>query len=410
MFAIARPLDWQDVPRERQAAVREALASSRQHLAGGRLLAALDDCFLAIALAPGFLPAHARVAEITGLRGDQAGAAATYSLLLDVALLRGRIDDALEAFRRLVAHSSDDPNAQTRLVRLLLQPGQVKAAADRSLLLAETSMQSGDWAQASAAFQAVLEVAPNAFLAHYRYGEALVRVGRAAEAVPVLQRALALAPDEVRVQMALCLAAERAGALALAGTVFGRLVERLRANRDEVDLALAAFKASGQRPEHVPQCSLWLALLLPELGQGAEAAPLLQAALADPMVGDLARVALVGQHLAAGRLAESLLVLQRTGKAQPEQVRALRPAVEHFLPGDQWETAVALLGELRRLDPTDETLTVRLAEVSFKRGRLVAARREFQVLAELYARRGQVGKALEIRRVVDELGKRQGVG
>ena len=121
----------------------------------GRPEAGLKHFDRAIALAPGFAPAHgAKGAALVALR---------------------RHDEAVRPLRRAAQ----------------LQPGSAEAQMNLALAL---DGSGGDWTDIQAAFEAALRLRPESADAHYNYATVLMRHGRLAEAEEPLRRAVALRP------------------------------------------------------------------------------------------------------------------------------------------------------------------------------------------------------------------------
>lgn len=117
--SFTRPLPGEDV---QPSTVRHALAESEADIVAGRYAAAYDATLRAIALAPAFLPAYIRLAELRVAHGDSDGAEEIIRTLNDSLGVWGEDTDWLVLSLR-VSLDPSDRQALTALARALLEKG-----------------------------------------------------------------------------------------------------------------------------------------------------------------------------------------------------------------------------------------------------------------------------------------------
>lgn len=250
---------------EAAAAHRRAIAAMHVQLAalsfnlGASLAAAghLDEAAVAYREAlrarPGWALAHHNLGALCFADGDHAAAiehfeaalaeapdaAATVQGLAVALTALDRLDDALAAYRRLVALGTAGPDDRGQLALLALRTGD-----------------------AAGALAALAEVDVDDAGLHGLRGAALARLGRHAEAAAAYDRARALAPERVEVHYNCALAAEALG---------------------DLDGAVASYRAAlAREPAHLESLAN-LSRVLIDLGRVAEVEPVYEQLLAaDP--------------------------------------------------------------------------------------------------------------------------------
>ena len=172
---------------------------------------------------------------MTGTHGGPAASVALGLALLD----RGRLDDAVVCFERVVASTPENSAAWVNCGIALLELGRPAEAVirfRRALLLAADHpgthlnlgvalLRQGRAAEAVACFEQALVLEPGYAKAHLNLGTAMLELGRYADAAGCCGQALALAPDLTEAALNLGVALERQGRLDLAVPVWRRLVD-----------------------------------------------------------------------------------------------------------------------------------------------------------------------------------------
>ena len=154
---------------------------------------------------------------------------------------------ALEGAAELEYQAGSD-DAVTLLDRLLrLQPGNSTAHAMRAVM----AWKHHDCEAAVRDFAAAGDVVSSQPTALDQYAQCLVRLQRAADAVPVLLRMVALDPANRRARYRLAAAQLMAKSYADAVRTLGPLIEGGTADPEALDLASAAWEAAGDTPRAV---------------------------------------------------------------------------------------------------------------------------------------------------------------
>ncbi len=117
------------------AAVLEALALAREYFRRGKLHAAREECMRAIVLAPNYLPAHVRLAEILAKEGKLDAAKAKYQTLADLATIRGDHPRAETFYRQLLRMSTSNVTDRSKLIDLLVKDERYDLALEEFLEL-----------------------------------------------------------------------------------------------------------------------------------------------------------------------------------------------------------------------------------------------------------------------------------
>jgi tetratricopeptide (TPR) repeat protein len=198
------------------------------------------------------------------------------TVLAALALHRdGRIAEAETAYRAALAADPCQPSALYLLGRLALDGGRVEEAAallgraadlrpghaDTLRALADAAvalLRAGRPAEALAAAERAVALAPGLAVAHFAAGLALRALGRDADAAPALERAVALDPADARVWLAL---------------------GNLRADLDRLDEAECNLRRAMALDPSLPEAPASLGALLTATGRLAEAVAACTAAL-----------------------------------------------------------------------------------------------------------------------------------
>ena len=140
-------------------------------------------------------------------------------------LARGEIPAARKAVQLLTWLGRDGPARRTELGRRLAgegNPAAARAEFERSLALSPTARgyqslgllheQAREWQQAASAYDSALELSPDHVSNLFRAGRAWLESGRPERAVPYLERAAEMAPEEKRIGLNLARARREADA------------------------------------------------------------------------------------------------------------------------------------------------------------------------------------------------------
>jgi tetratricopeptide (TPR) repeat protein len=126
--------------------VIESLALTQEYAKQGHLVAATEEALLAVELAPEYLPAHQRLAEILVQSGRTQEAREKYEMLADTAVVRGDIPMAVSFYRQALTLAPEDLTRRAKLIDLLVSHGQLPGALNEFLELG-TILERADQTQ-----------------------------------------------------------------------------------------------------------------------------------------------------------------------------------------------------------------------------------------------------------------------
>ncbi len=132
--------------------VLEALALSQECLRRGKFDAASDECLRAIQLAPEYLPAHARLAEILIRQNRMEEACLKYQTLAELCVVRGDLARAETLYRSALKAAPADVTNRSKLIDLLIQRGKHDEALEQYLILGDAYLSTGQIARAAERF------------------------------------------------------------------------------------------------------------------------------------------------------------------------------------------------------------------------------------------------------------------
>ncbi len=185
--------------------VLEALALAQEYVRREKLWAASEECYRAIELAPNYLPAHARLAEILAKAGRTDEARGKYETLAELSLARGDIPRAEGFYRNALKLAGDDVNDRSKLIDLLIQQGRIDDALEQYLILGDGQVRSGQFGKAAERFAEGVRLAagskinsPTAITLRHRLAEARARQGDFKNALTAYQEIRQQSPDDER--------------------------------------------------------------------------------------------------------------------------------------------------------------------------------------------------------------------
>ncbi|MBI5035417.1 MAG: tetratricopeptide repeat protein [Chloroflexi bacterium] len=185
--------------------VLEALALAQEYIRRDKWGAAGEECFRAIELAPGYLPAHVRLAEILLKQNHLAEANAKYQTLADLCIIRGDLKRADGMYRSVLKITPDDVVNRSKLIDLLIQQDRTNDALEQYLELGDTYARAGQLPKAAEKFAEGARVAARAGISNgsatmlrHRLAEMRVRQGDLKGALGVYQEIQQQSPDDER--------------------------------------------------------------------------------------------------------------------------------------------------------------------------------------------------------------------
>lgn len=118
--------------------VLEALAFAQEYLRREKFDAASEECMHAIELAPTYLPAHIRLAEILVKQGRLSEANTKYQTLAELCTIRGDLKRAETMYRHALKIVPEDVGTRAKLIDLLVQQNRVEEVLEQYLELGES--------------------------------------------------------------------------------------------------------------------------------------------------------------------------------------------------------------------------------------------------------------------------------
>ncbi len=141
------------------AKVLEALYLSQEYEREGRLNAALEEAYRAIAAAKDYLPAHIRLAEVLVSQGRSDEAAEKYQIIGDTFHARGDLNGAAQMYEQTIALAPLELAAYYRLIDLARRQQQFDHALEYYVALGGAQEQLRQPERARATYQAALKLA-----------------------------------------------------------------------------------------------------------------------------------------------------------------------------------------------------------------------------------------------------------
>jgi len=365
---------------ERQAAIRAA----EKLLRVGKLPAAIEAYTRLVDEQPGDLDTALLLAQLHLRARDVDGAAGRFASIADTWRLEGKLEQAFETYKKILAIKPVDEHALGHAAALAITQGQTVEGRRFLLALAEQQIARNDTAAAGDTLAEAATLDPSDSALRERVFQMAVAAGNFARA-----REHALTTSHRR---------RVADALDAAGL------------RDEaIDLLREALEHD---PDHLPTVARLVRLLV-ETGDAVAAAEHLSVGMAgsDPE----ARLAIVEVLLRGGRTDEAIDVARRTLADTPDSVDAIarlaasaaphvqdaavalaEMATAHWLERSQWEPAATALQQFVTRAPGCIAALVRLVEVAVDGDLGSTASHAQEMLADAYLANGAIEEGLAI--------------
>ena len=365
---------------ERQAAIRAA----EKLLRVGKLPAAIEAYTRLVDEDPGDLDTGLLLAQLYLRARDVDGAAARFASIADTWRLEGKLEQAFETYKKILAVKPADEHALGHAAALAITQGQTVEGRRFLLALAEQQIARNDTAAAGDTLAEAATLDPSDTALRERVFQMAVAGGNFARA-----REHALTTGHRR-----------------------RVADALDASglRDEaIDLLREALEHD---PDHLPTVARLVRLLV-ETGDAVAAAEHVSAGMAgsDPE----ARIAVVEVLLRGGRTDDAIDVARRTLADSPEAVDAIARlaasaaphvqdaavaladmATTHWLERSQWEPAATALQQFVTRAPGCIAALVRLVEVAVDGDLGSTASHAQEMLADAYLANGAIDEGLAI--------------
>jgi tetratricopeptide (TPR) repeat protein len=188
--------------------VMESLALAREYLRRGKTIAAGDECLRAIELAPEYLPAHMRLAEVLVREGKIEEAKDKYRWLAELCYSRGDPQRAESFYREVLRVAPDDVISRSKLIDISLQTGRVSDVLEHYLQLGNDYFGKGDFTRAAEKFGEGIRYSPRdqktnpmALTLKHRYAESLDKSKDFRHALSVYQEIKKDRPEDERARL-----------------------------------------------------------------------------------------------------------------------------------------------------------------------------------------------------------------
>lgn len=286
--------------------VLDGLRTSQAYAEEGHVMAALEECYWALEFAPFYLPLHLQIGELLVQAGRLEEAVQKFQAVAEVHLVQGNPRKAMRTLERALELAPLNVTVRSKLVELQVRYGEIDAALENALILADSyyqlaqpdraievlnealrlaprgspehrwplrvqrkladiHLQRLDWPKAAAVLEAIVEQSPDDVEAVARLADIYYKLGRSDQARRVLQDATGMLVDRGEPGTALALWEQEAS---------------LHPEDIELQIALGErFLEAGQTERAL---EVWEALLEPlvKSGQRAKAAGLLRRMIA----------------------------------------------------------------------------------------------------------------------------------
>lgn len=115
----------------------EAMANINQLAREGHLRSAMEEAYSLISFAPTYLPLHTHMGELLLRQNRNQAAIAKFTVVAETYAVRGEAKRATDLFQRIVEISPMDRASRNRLIRRLIEQGQVDQAIHEYIKLAD---------------------------------------------------------------------------------------------------------------------------------------------------------------------------------------------------------------------------------------------------------------------------------
>jgi tetratricopeptide (TPR) repeat protein len=234
------------------AHVLEALAFSQEYLRRDKLGAASEECLRAIELAPNYLPAHVRLAEIMIKQERLAEAGAKYQVLAELCVIRGDQKRAEAMYRSALKIAPDAVGMRSKLIDLLTQSNRSEEALAEYLSLGDSYTHVNQVGNALEKFAEGVRLATRtantgkiALTLRHRLAEMRVRQNDFKGALTAYQEIRQQSPDDERAQFYIVDLEFRVNQATAALRDLEELVARYQ-TRNEPQKATAVLEALAQ--------------------------------------------------------------------------------------------------------------------------------------------------------------------
>jgi tetratricopeptide (TPR) repeat protein len=169
----------------------------------GSFRTAMEEAFYALQHAPSYLPLHTYIGELLQEQNQYQGAVDKFSVVASSYAMRGEPRRAVEMLRRVISLSPMDAAARKRLIEQLVAMGNISAAVEEYINLAEMYCSMADFSMGRSTYTKALQLLQNYKLDPQWKTRILHRIADLdmqnldwREAVRVLEQVRSLQPDD----------------------------------------------------------------------------------------------------------------------------------------------------------------------------------------------------------------------
>lgn len=412
-----------------------AMLLGRLHEQAGNPGSAITAYRRAVALRPGELDGHVRLAQLyhqQGMRGDEV---ATYRRLVvlsprdprvavdlaDLLLVQGQRDEAFRILAQASARAGSDTNVHERLAEVYARHGRQQDALREIELVARYDpsspaglaalgrqyMELGQNERALATWRRILDMSRDRARGAATLAEVYADNAMLEQAAEMYTLAIGLRPDELDYHRGLATVLERNRRFDPAETEWRRVIELARADREtraharesivrlwglraQLPMRAQRLRAAFDGTPPDLEAGRDLAEVLARLHRSAEAVEVLRRiVLAEP--SDVTSLVALDRALTQqGDLAGAIEVLQRLVAADPRRAReGYQRMAQHAMALHRDEQAIEFATRAVQLNDQDATAHLRLAELYRARNdtahAMAALRRALELNDRLYA-------------------------
>jgi tetratricopeptide (TPR) repeat protein len=175
-----------------QPEVAEIMQNVNEYLSRGMYGSAMDEAHFAVERSPGYLPAHARMAEILIRQGRFEAAADKYNIIGNTYMVRGHEERAVDMFVEVLQLAPMNVEVRRQVIHMLREQGRSGEALQQYRELANTYSSLADAAAAQEALNEALNYAREMHVAPEHMADLLRSLADKYKQRLELQRALAV--------------------------------------------------------------------------------------------------------------------------------------------------------------------------------------------------------------------------
>jgi tetratricopeptide (TPR) repeat protein len=140
--------------------ILESIALSQEYLRRGMHYTAMEECHLAMESAPGYLPIHRQLAEVSREMGRVEEAVNKLGVIAGTYHVRGAARQAAAMYRQALKMAPMDTAVRGKLIDLLVSHGEIEQALRQYLILADSYQHLAQMDRAQEIYQEALRLVP----------------------------------------------------------------------------------------------------------------------------------------------------------------------------------------------------------------------------------------------------------